>query len=155
MMKRIGIVGFILLLLGMTGAAYAQDSVHTVFVPRDVIYPGDMITQEALVERKIRLGADSAAVFGENPKDLIGKVARRTLLRGEYVPRSAVREKNVVLQGRPYKVIYNSESLSIVGTGIPQQAGAAGDVISVRNPSSGVLFKARVEPDETLTVEEQ
>jgi flagella basal body P-ring formation protein FlgA len=76
-------------------------------------------------------------------------------MRNEYVPRSAIREENVVLQGRPYKVIYSSETLSIVGTGIPQQAGSIGEMISVRNPSSGVLFKARVQADQTLAVDEQ
>jgi flagella basal body P-ring formation protein FlgA len=76
-------------------------------------------------------------------------------MRGEYVPRSALREQDVVLQGRPYKVIYSSEALSIVGVGIPQQAGAVGETISVRNPTSGVLFKARVEPDQTLAVDEK
>jgi flagella basal body P-ring formation protein FlgA len=154
MTKLLKLVG-LMLFLGGCGSAYAQDSVRTVFVPRTVVYPGDMITEDILVERKVRLGSDSAAVFGENPKDLIGKVARRTLMRNEYVPRSAIREENVVLQGRPYKVIYSSETLSIVGTGIPQQAGSIGEMISVRNPSSGVLFKARVQADQTLAVDEQ
>lgn len=154
MMKRLGLSA-VILLLGMCGVAYADNATRMVFVPRNVIYPGDMITAEALVERKVELNSESSAIFGENPKDLIGKVARRTLMRGEYIPRSALREKDVVLQGRPYKVVYNSETLSIVGVGIPQQAGAIGETISVRNPTSGVLFKARVEPDQTLAVDER
>lgn len=148
-------LGACICLMILSSAAYAQESVRTVFVPSSVIYPGDKITPEVLVERKVRVSSSSAAVFGENPKDLIGKMARRTLLRNEYIPRSAVREQDAVLQGRPYKVTYNSESLSIVGVGIPQQAGAVGDTISVRNPASGVLFKARVEADQTLAVDEQ
>ena len=145
----------VLILLGAGAAAYADDAVRTVFVPRNVIYPGDMITEDALVERKIRVSSENSAVFGENPKDLIGKMARRTLLRNEYVPRSAVREQDVVLQGRPYKVIYSSEALSIIGEGIAQKAGAVGETIPVRNPASGVLFKARVQSDQTLAVDEQ
>lgn len=155
MMKRLGLSALFALLLGMCGVAYADDAVRTVFVPRNVIYPGDMITADALVERKVRVSSESAAVFGENPKDLIGKLARRTLMRNEYVPRSALREQDVVLQGRPYKVIYNSDALSIVGEGIPQQAGSVGETISVRNPTSGVLFKARVQADQTLAVDVQ
>ncbi|HVX37837.1 MAG TPA: flagellar basal body P-ring formation chaperone FlgA [Hyphomicrobium sp.] len=154
MMKSLGLSA-VILVLGMCGVAYADNATRMVFVPRNVIYPGDMITAEALVERKVELNSESSAIFGENPKDLIGKVARRTLMRGEYIPRSALREKDVVLQGRPYKVVYNSETLSIVGVGIPQQAGAIGETISVRNPTSGVLFKARVEPDQTLAVDER
>lgn len=153
MMKSLGLSGLILLCLG--SLAYADDAVRTVFVPRNVIYPGDMITEDALVERNVRVNSENSAVFGENPKDLIGKVARRTLMKNEYVPRSAIREQDVVRQGRPYKVIYNSQSLSIVGEGIPQQAGSVGETISVRNPASGVLFKARVQADQTLAVDEQ
>jgi flagella basal body P-ring formation protein FlgA len=144
-----------LILLCVTGSAYASDAVRTVFVPRNVVYPGDMITEDVLVERKVRVSSGTAAVFGENPKDLIGKLARRTLMPNEYVPRSAVREEDVVLQGRPYKVIYSSETLSIVGEGIAQKAGAVGDTISVRNPASGMLFKARVQADQTLAVDAQ
>ncbi len=144
-----------LVVLGLAGAASADDALRTVFVPNNVIYPGDMITADALVQRQVRVSSGNMAVFGENPKDLIGKMARRTLLRNEYVPRSAVREQDAVLQGKPYKVIYNSESLSIVGEGIAQKAGAVGDVISVRNTATGVMFKARVQADQTLAVDEQ
>lgn len=143
------------IMMGLAGAASADDALRTVFVPNNVIYPGDMITADALVQRQVRVSSGNMAVFGENPKDLIGKMARRTLLRNEYVPRSAVREQDAVLQGKPYKVIYNSESLSIVGEGIAQKAGAVGDIISVRNPATGVMFKARVQADQTLAVDEQ
>jgi len=153
MMKTLALAAFIV--MGFAGAASADDAVRTVFVPNHVIYPGDMITAEALVQRQVRVSSDNVAVFGENPKDLIGKMARRTLLRNEYVPRSAVREQDAVLQGKPYKVIYNSESLSIVGEGIAQKAGAVGEIIPVRNPASGVMFKARVQADQTLAVDEQ
>ena len=153
MMKSLALGAIIF--IGLGGVASAEDAMRTVFVPNNVIYPGDMITADALVERKVRVSSGNAAVFGENPKDLIGKMARRTLLRNEYVPRSAVREQDAVLQGKPYKVIYNSESLSIVGEGIAQKAGAVGEIIPVRNPASGIMFKARVQADQTLAVDEQ
>jgi flagellar basal body P-ring formation protein FlgA len=115
--------------------AEAANVSHTVFVPRHVIYPGDVITADALVERKVLRSADSGAVFGENPADVVGKISRRTLLRGELIPNSAVRDKDLIIQGRPYRLIYNSQFVSVVGTGI--------------------VIKARVLPDQTLAVEEQ
>jgi len=135
--------------------AQAADVAHTVFVPRRVIYPGDVITADALVERKVLRSADSGAVFGENPADVVGKVSRRTLLRGELIPNSAIRNKDLILQGRPYKLIYNSQFVSVVGTGIPLQSASAGEMVSVRNPDTGLVIKARVQPDQTLAVEEQ
>ncbi len=140
--------------LGST-AADAADETRNVFVPRSVIYPGDIITADALTNGKFVRDSESPAVFGENPNDLVGKVARRTLMRGELVPNSAVREQDLVVQGRPYKLTYSSEFVSIVGTGIPLQSGSAGALVSVRNPDTGLIIKARVRPDQTLAVEEQ
>lgn len=140
--------------LGAVDRAFAAET-HTVFVPRHVIYPGDVITADALVERQVQRDDGSSAIFGENPQDLVGKVARRTLMRDQFVPRSAVHEQDIVKQGRPYKMTYNSEFLSIVGVGIPLRSGAAGETVPVRNPTSGVIIKARVEPDRTLTVDDQ
>jgi flagella basal body P-ring formation protein FlgA len=129
--------------------------VHHVLVPRHVIYPGDVITADALVQREVLRSADSGPVFGENPNDVVGKISRRTLLRGELIPNSAVREKDLIIQGRPYKLIYNSEFVSVVGTGIPLQSASAGEMVSVRNPDTGLVIKARVQPDQTLVVDEQ
>lgn len=135
--------------------AEAADVQHTVLVPRHVIYPGDVITADALVERQVLRSPDSGAVFGENPNDVVGKISRRTLLKGELIPNSAVRDKDLILQGRPYKLIYNSEFVSVVGTGIPLQSASAGEMVSVRNPDTGLVIKARVQPDQTLVVDEQ
>jgi flagella basal body P-ring formation protein FlgA len=143
-------------LILISGApAHATQVAHTVFVPRNVIYPGDVITADALVERTVQRDGDSPVIFGENPRDLVGKVARRTLMRGELVPSSAVHQQDVIVQGRPYKITYDSPYVSIVGVGIPLQSGAVGEMISVRNPSTGIIIKARVQPDHTLTVDEQ
>jgi flagella basal body P-ring formation protein FlgA len=38
---------------------------------------------------------------------------------------------------------------------VPLQSGAVGEIISVRNPTSGMIVKARVLPDRTLTVDVQ
>jgi flagella basal body P-ring formation protein FlgA len=139
---------------GAADRAFAAE-MHTVFVPRNVIYPGDVITTDALVERQVQRENGTPALFGENPQDLVGKVARRTLMRDQLIPRSAVHEQDIVKQGRPYKMTYNSEFLSIVGVGVPLRSGAAGEVVPVRNPTSGIIIKARVEPDRTLTVDDQ
>ena len=136
-------------------SANAEDAQRTVFVPGAVIYPGDVITAEALIPGKIVRAAGSPAVFGENIEDLVGKVARRTLIRGELIPNSAVHEQALVVQGRPYKLTYSSEYVSIVGTGIPMKSAAVGEMVSVRNPDTGIIIKARVQADQTLAVEEQ
>ncbi|HML31067.1 MAG TPA: flagella basal body P-ring formation protein FlgA, partial [Hyphomicrobium sp.] len=79
--------------------ANAQDPGRTVFVPRAVIYPGDRITDATLIERQLIVSPDNPPVYGENEQDLLGKIARRTLLPSELIPETAVRAEDVVKQG--------------------------------------------------------
>jgi flagella basal body P-ring formation protein FlgA len=138
-----------------SAVAHAADNGRTVFVPRAVIYPGDMITANALVERKLLVAPDNPPVFGERAEDLMGKVARRTLLPNELVPDTAVHAQDLVKQGRTYKLTYNSEFVSIVGVAVPLQSGSVGEIINVRNPETGIIIKARIRPDLTLAVDDQ
>jgi flagella basal body P-ring formation protein FlgA len=139
------------------GSAFAEagNVQHMVFVPRYVIYPGDEITADALVQKRVLRPEGSAPVFGENPADLIGKISRRTLLRGQLIPNSALREKNLVIQGHRYRLVYKSKYVSISGTGIPMQSASAGEMVGVRNPDTGIIVKAIVMPDKTLAVDAQ
>ena len=162
MMRSVRHSGAMLALVALTIAAGAIHAPaiaayvgRTVFVPRNVIYPGDEIRADALMERQFMRSAESRPVFGENPSDLVGKVSRRTLLPGELIPNSAIHDKALIIQGRSYKLIYNSEFVSIVGTGVPLQSASAGEMVNVRNPDTGVVIKARVQPDQTLTVDDQ
>ncbi len=138
-----------------SSAAPAQDSGRTVFVPRAVIYPGDKLDDTNLIERQLLVTPNNPPVFGEHEEDLLGKVARRTLLPGELIPEMAVRKENLVRQGRTYKMTYSSKFVSIIGVGVPLQSGSAGEIINVRNPETGIIVKARIEPDQTLSVDEQ
>jgi len=137
--------------------AYAADDgiAHTIFVPASVIYPGDEITPESLTTIKVMRPEGSEAPFGEDENDLVGKVARRTLLAGQPVPASGVRTKDIITQGRTYKLVYHSEFVTIVGNGVPLQSAAAGEIVNVRNPDTGVIVKARVNADQTLAIDEQ
>jgi flagellar basal body P-ring formation protein FlgA len=145
----------VLAVCAITGTANAEDPGRTVFVPRAVIYPGDRITDATLIERQLLVSPNNPAVFGEQEEDLLGKYARRTLLPGELIPDTAIRSEDIVKQGRTYKLTYNSQYVSIVGVGVPMQSGAAGEIINVRNPESGIIIKARIEPDQSLAVSDQ
>lgn len=136
-------------------AAHALDPGRTIFVPRAVIYPGDKLTDANLIERQLLVTPDNPPVFGEREQDLLGKVARRTLLPGELIPENGIRAQDLVKQGRTYKLTYSSKFLSITGVGVPLQSGSEGEIISVRNPESGIIIKARVKSDQTLTVDDR
>jgi flagellar basal body P-ring formation protein FlgA len=137
------------------GVATADDRETTILVPRMVIYPGDVISDDSVVERQVTRKIGEQKIFGESRTDVIGKVARRTLLRGEAIVPSALRGLSVIIQGRTYPMIYKSDILMITGTGVPLQSAAAGQVVNVRNPDTGAIVKARARDDGSLVVELQ
>jgi flagellar basal body P-ring formation protein FlgA len=136
----------------LTSAALAEAVSATIFVPRTVIYPGDELSEINLVERKVSGDAQVAARAGPRLDDIVGKVARRTLVPGQVIPASALRSKEIVFQGRAYDVIYRSGVLTIIGTAVPLQSGSAGETVNVRNPETGAVFKAMVQAGGTLVV---
>jgi flagella basal body P-ring formation protein FlgA len=119
-------------------------------VPRATIYPNETITAEHLADRAfIAQSVTRGSVF-EEKQALVGKVARRTLLPGQPVPVNAVREPYLVNQGKSSLVVLQSGGLTITTQAIALQNGGVGDVITLRNPDSGVVIQGTVDPDGTI-----
>jgi flagella basal body P-ring formation protein FlgA len=119
-------------------------------VPRVTVYPGaaiesDHLTKRAFVARTVALGtifADTSAV--------VGKVATRTLIAGQPIPLAAVRDAYVITQGKTATVIFEQGGLTLSAQAVALNNGGIGDLISLRNPESGVTIKGTVAPDGTI-----
>jgi flagella basal body P-ring formation protein FlgA len=140
-------LGLVLLTISLPAAA--QD---LGVIPTRVIYPGETITGDVLKMARVRKGKPATVAFAHQPEELVGKVARRTLLPGRFVPLSSVREAYVVQQGAPVQVVFTTGNLTISATAISLEPGAAGDVVKVRNADSGAVFPATVMADGTVRV---
>lgn len=142
----------ILLQCVLATGAFAQSEGRMVPVPRAVIYGGEVIADGALTDKTfgisdiIRLGAVASR------SDLVGKVARRTLLPGQPVPAAALKAADVVKQGRPTTAVFEADGLSISGTVIPLQSAAAGEILSFQNMESGAILRGIVQGDGTISV---
>jgi flagella basal body P-ring formation protein FlgA len=119
-------------------------------VPRITIYPGDTITEAMLIEQTFR-GANANG-YEASRQALVGKVSRQTLLPNRPITTTAVREPFAIKQGQPAIVVFVSGGLIISGTAIPLQAGAAGEIISLRNTESGTTIRGTVQADGTVRV---
>jgi flagella basal body P-ring formation protein FlgA len=137
------------LLLAAGASAWAQE---TVIVATRVVYPGEVISGDALDEVPLRrqLRNPSSIAFGW--AQLEGKVARRTLLPGRMIPLSYVRDSYLVEPGEPVQVVFSHGGLEISVTGVPLQSGAAGDVVRVRNLDTGAVLTGVVMADGTIRV---
>lgn len=125
---------------------------HVLPVPRVTIYPGDVITDGMLSDRSFFGSEYEGPGFAGVRADLVGRVARQTLLPHLPISASAVREPHAVVQGRPAVVIFQSGALVITATATPLQAGVAGEVISLRNTDSGTTIRGVVQADGTVRV---
>lgn len=131
-------------------AGFAQEVILP--VPRVTVYPGDVISDAMLSERKFRGPDYLSPAYAQTYEGLIGKVARQTLLPNQPVIATGVREPFAVQQGQPAVVYFQAGTLLISATAVPLQAGSAGQIISLRNTESGTTIRGVVQPDGTVRV---
>lgn len=122
-------------------------------VPRAVIYPGDVLSEESLVSRAFIAHTVARATIHEARDMLVGKVAKRTLLPGQPIPISAVRDPYLVTQGKTAMVVFEWGGLVITTNALALQNGGLGDVVSLRNLDSGAVIRGTVASDGSVRLD--
>jgi len=131
-------------------AARAQE---VVLIPNRVIYPGETISVGTLKEVTLVPGKVKPAAVATTLPELDGKVARRTLLPGRYIPVSAVRSAWMLEQGATVQVSFVAGGLTISIAAVTLQPGSPGDVVKVRNIDSGKVLTGTVMEDGSVRVD--
>jgi len=142
------------LLIGLLCAndVHAGDA-KTILVPRVTIYPGDQIKDDWLVERDVAENVpNSRFILAETRTEIVGKIARRTLLPGAPIPLSAITAPKMVTNGAKVKVVFAAGGLNITAYATALQSGGVGDVVTVRNIDSGVTVSGIVQTDGSISV---
>jgi flagella basal body P-ring formation protein FlgA len=152
-------------LLGIAAPAFGQESAATiasldaaqpagevVLIPNRVIYPRETIALDALKKVTLVPGKKKPDAVATRAEELEGRIAKRTLLPGHYIPTNAIREPWVVEQGAPVQVIFATGPLTISATAVTLEPGSAGDLVKVRNIDSGKIFSGTVMADGTIRV---
>ena len=147
-MQAVGIV--IALAMTLIGAGLALAANLDLPVPRVTIYPGDTISADQLIDRAFIAHTVTRSSVFDDRQALVGKVARRTLLPGQPVPVNAIRDPYLVNQGKSSFVVFTNGGLTITTQAMALQNGAAGDVVTLRNPDSGIIIQGTVERDGTV-----
>jgi flagella basal body P-ring formation protein FlgA len=122
-------------------------------VPKAVIYPGDTISDELLVGRAFIAHTVARHTMFEAREGLVGKVAKRTLLPGQPIPVSYVRDPYLVVQGKTATVVFQHGGLTITTNAQALQNGGAGEVVSLRNLDSGAVIRGTVAPDGSIRLD--
>ncbi|TPI70192.1 flagellar basal body P-ring formation protein FlgA [Mesorhizobium sp. B3-1-3] len=125
---------------------------EAVLIPNRVIYPGETIEPASLKQVTLIPGKHKPDGMATRSEELQGKVAKRTLLPGRYIPISAIRDAWLVEQGASVQVYFTAGALTISAAGVTLQPGAAGDQIKIRNIDSGKIISGTVMADGTVKV---
>ena len=135
-------------------AAFAAPSLAQealVPTPKAVIYPGDVILDEMLVDVPT-VARDGSGPFVDTRALIVGKAARLTLLPGHAIPFSGISNRKLVSNGAEVKLVFSEDDLVIMTTGAALQDGSIGDIVRVRNDDSGVTVSGAVQPDGSVQV---
>jgi flagellar basal body P-ring formation protein FlgA len=122
--------------------------------PRAVIYPGDKIDDSLLEDISLSLQPGGDRGFIESRTQVVGKIARRTLLPGQPIPAAAIDSARLINIGTAVKIIFSEDGLVITAVGMALQAGGVGDLIRVRNQDSGLMVSGVIQSDGSVRVSE-
>lgn len=147
-----GAVAIVLLASALGGRAVADDTVRFP-VPATVIYPGDVIKDEMIIDRAVPPNMPGAQAFISDRALAVGHIARRTLASGQLIPINALEEQKLVTRGNVVKVIVEDGSLSIVTYASSLQSGSRGALIQLRNLDTGVIIRGIVQPDGSVRIQ--
>jgi flagellar basal body P-ring formation protein FlgA len=139
------------------GATLAEDAAPTeavasLPVPRVVIYPGDTIRDDMLMDVPANEAQGALSSSIQIRSALVGKMARRTLLPGRAISPIAISNPRAVTNGAEVRLVYSDGGLEIVASASALQDGAVGDVIKVRNTDSGLTVSGVIQPDGSVRV---
>lgn len=134
------------------GAAFAAPP-EQLPVAAVTIYPGDTIAPDMLNSGTFPAGTTERYPIIASRDELVGKVARRTLLAGKLIARNTVSEPDLVQKGAIVAILYELGPLTITASVLALQSGALNDLIQVRNIDSGKVVVATVAADGSVRVD--
>ena len=111
---------------------------------------GDILTKDDVSVKSVREAKARGTI--EDPARAIGRkmrqsVASRRALKPRHLEKNWMIEKDDIITMR-----VNSNGIEVLGVGIAQEPGQFGEIIRMRNASSGVLLRVKVTGDKNVDV---
>ena len=111
---------------------------------------GDILTKEDILVKSVREAKARGMI--EDPARAIGRkmrqsVSSRRFLKPRHLEKNWMIEKDDIITMR-----VNTKGIEVLGVGIAQEPGQLGEIIRMRNASSGVLLRVKVTGDKNVDV---
>lgn len=140
------------LCLASGGAAAQAQTEMLLPVPAITLYPNDEIGEEHIIDRAFIAATVTRGAVLDDRRSVVGRVARRTLLKGQPIPANALRDPYLIISGKTAVVVFQDGGLMITSQAVALQSGSVGDVVSLRNIESGTMIRGVVAGDGTVRV---
>ncbi len=133
-------------------AAPALADLRPLPVPSLTLYPGDRISAETVIDKVFSVNAVNLQSYVIDIRQLEGKYAKRTLVAGQPIALTSIKERDAVQKGVTAPAVLETGGLVITTVLMPLESGATGALIQARNIESGQIVQARVSGDGRLIV---
>ncbi len=133
-------------------AAVAAERVF-IPVPKNVIYAGQVLSDELLRDRSVPANYLNKVSVIANPLDVVGKIARTTLMPGRPIPVNYVVEPNVVEVNRKTLMRFQQGALKIVAEVAPLNSARVGEPVRARNIKTGIVVYGTAKADGSISAE--
>jgi flagellar basal body P-ring formation protein FlgA len=130
------------------GVALAQ---NTAVIPKQVIYPGEIISSTQ-VDVVAVTNPNLAGGYARTKEEVVGMVAKRTLLPGRTIPVNGLREAFAVKRGTSVRLTFSIGNMLISASGTPLTDASVGEIVKVRHIDSGSIVSGTVMADGTVQV---
>ncbi len=130
---------FAFLILGFTTESNAAKEVTPIPVPKNVIFPGQVITDALLKDRLVPVDYLNRVSVHVDRSQTVGMVARTTLMPNQPIFTNSVVEPDVVKVNRPTIMEYVSGTLRITAEVMPLASAKKGEFVKARNVHSGSI----------------
>ncbi|MEM9277731.1 MAG: flagellar basal body P-ring formation chaperone FlgA [Pseudomonadota bacterium] len=151
-MCRLGFVLVLSVLFVFVGKMSGQATERVLIpVPKNVIYAGQRISVALLRDRSVPaeyLGRVSVFTMSS---EVLGKIARTTLMPNRPIPTNYVIEPNVVHVNRKTVMRFEQDGLTIVAEVVSLNNAKAGEAVRARNINSGIVVYGTANVDGTIT----
>ena len=116
------------------------------------IASGEMVSENDICEGKFET-TDIRVALIRDPKDIEGKIARRSFAAGELLPLDAFIEAPLVRRGDLVNVRLERDGITLTSTARASENGRFGDVIQVKSVDFSSIIKARVTGQSQVSVQ--
>ena len=98
-------------------------------------------------------GMPSAAAYLSRAEEAVGHIARRSFSEGTALTKASIGPSRDIAKGDTVQVEVRNGAARLVLEARAESAGAIGESIAVKNPTSGKIFRARIESSGRVIVD--